>query len=285
MKKVIQVFVAAAIILQAANLCPASAPATSQKETKLRLCTFNIRGDKPSDGPNQWVHRKDWLCEIIRNNDFDIVGFQEAVLKQFEDILERVPHGFVGIRGLYNPIIYKTERFELLQTDTFWLSETMAPGSVGWDGKYDRYCTWARFKERKSGNVFLVFNTHFDHRGVNARTKAAELMIAQIKRIAKEGEPVFFCGDLNRRDTTEAYKLLAAVFNDTYITAPVKTGPMNTAHSWGRIEPIHRIDYIFVNNEVNVTDYHVIDDKRGDNLYPSDHYPVYINAIIGKKKP
>lgn len=285
MKKTIQIFATVLIMLQAAALCPAGASAGVQagKETNLRICTFNIRGDKPSDGPNQWTHRKDWLCEIILRHDFDIVGFQEAVLGQFEDILDRVPHGFVGIRGLYDPIIYKTDRFELLHTETFWLSETMMPNTVGWDGKYDRYCTWARFKERKSGNVFLVFNTHFDHRGLEARKKAAELMIGQIKRFAGNGEPVFFLGDLNSRDMTEAYKMLAAAFNDTYITAPVKTGPMNTAHSWGRIEPIHRIDYIFVNNEVKVTDYHVIDEKRGENLYPSDHYPVYINAIIGKK--
>ena len=68
--------------------------------------------------------------------------------------------------------------------------------------------------------MFLVFNTHFDHRGLEARKKAAELMIGQIKRFAGNGEPVFFLGDLNSRDMTEAYKMLAAAFNDTYITAP-----------------------------------------------------------------
>ena len=247
-------------------------------DTHIRISTYNIRGDEPRDGPSQWVFRKDSLCKIMLENDFDIVCFQEAVQAQLEDVLEITPYAFVGIRGLYNPILYKSDKYELLHTETFWLSETMEILSKGWDGKYDRYCTWAKFRDRLSGRVFFVFNTHLDHRGMIARPAAAALIVQQIKRFVKD-EPVFFCGDMNSTDDTEAYQAITSEFLDSRLLAPKIYGPVGTAHNFGKVEPV-KIDYIFVNDKIEVVDYSTIDEEYGNGFYPSDHYPVFINAIL-----
>ena len=98
-------------------------------DCNIRFCTYNIRGDLPNDGINSWKFRKDSLCKIIKHHDFDIVCMQEVLANQLEDIEKATGYAFVGIRGLYNPIFYKAERFELLHNEMFWLSETMAPFS------------------------------------------------------------------------------------------------------------------------------------------------------------
>ena len=248
------------------------------ENTQIRIATYNIRGDKPEDGPSQWVFRKDSLCKIMFENDFDIVCFQEAVKEQLEDVLNLTPYSFVGIRGLFNPILYKSDKYELLHTETFWLSETMEVNSKGWDGKYDRYCTWAKFRERLSGRIFFVFNTHLDHRGVIARSAAATLILQQIKRFVKD-EPVFLCGDMNSKDDTDAYQTFTSEFLDSRRLTALIYGPEGTAHNFGKVKPV-KIDYIFVNNKIQVVDYYTIDEEYGNGFYPSDHYPVFINAIL-----
>lgn len=246
----------------------------------IRFCTYNIRGDMPKDGVNQWVFRKDSLCKIVRQNNFDILCLQEVLANQLEDILDATGYGFVGIRGLFNPILYKTERFELLHNEIFWLSETMDPYSKGWDGKYDRYCTWAKFKDKRTKQIFLVFNTHLDHRGAIAKKEGATLICRQIKRFAGD-YPVFLAGDMNSFDTTDAYQEFTAHLQDARTLAPQIYGPVGTAHNFGQVAPV-RIDYIFITDKIKVTDYTAIDEEYGNGFYPSDHYAVFVNAHFTK---
>lgn len=249
-----------------------------ENKVQLNICSYNIRGDKPVDGPSQWIFRKDSLCRIINENSFDIVCLQEAVQSQLEDILDRVNMEFVGVRGLFNPILFNSKRFELLHTEMFWLSETSNPCSVGWDGKYDRYCTWAKFKERETETEFFVFNTHLDHRGENAKREGAKLICEQAKHFAGNA-PIIICGDMNSKDTTDAYVVYTSNFNDSRIIAKKVEGPIGTAHNFGKVEPV-RIDYIFASNGIDILNYTVNDEEYGNGFYPSDHYPVYVKVDL-----
>lgn len=247
-------------------------------DCNIRFCTYNIRGDLPNDGINSWKFRKDSLCKIINNHDFDIVCMQEVLANQLEDIEQATGYAFVGIRGLYNPIFYKAERFELLHNEMFWLSETMAPFSKGWDGKYDRYCTWAKFRDRKSGRIFYVFNTHLDHKGRIAQQEGAALVCRQARKFAGDA-PLFICGDMNSFDTTDAYKEYTAHYKDSRTIAPHLLGPVGTAHNFGQVEPV-RIDYIFVNDKIRILDYAADDEHYPNGFFPSDHYAVFVNASL-----
>lgn len=252
----------------------------TQKKTQLNICSYNIRGDKPVDGASQWIFRKDSLCRIINENNFDIVCLQEAVAFQLEEILERVDMDFVGIRGLFNPILFNSKRFELLHTEIFWLSESSLPCSIGWDGKYDRYCIWAKFKERKTGEEFFIFNTHLDHKGENAKREGAKMICEKAKHFAGDA-PTIICGDMNSMDTTDAYTVFTANFKDSRKMASTVVGPLGTAHNFGKVAPV-RIDYIFVRNGIEILTYTVNDEEYGNGFYPSDHYPVYVKAKLSK---
>lgn len=253
------------------------------KDTRIRFCTYNIRGDLPRDTStvNAWKLRRDSLCKVILSHDFDIIGMQEVKAAQLDYIREATGYEYAGSRGLFNPVFYKADRFELLHTETFWLSETMEPFSKGWDGKYDRYCTWARFRDRASGAVFYVFNVHLDHRGVEARPQGAALLCREAERISA-GAPVFVCGDMNSTDTTAAYSVLSSRFRDSRKVAALVSGPEGTAHNFGAVDPI-RIDYIFINDGISVDRYDVEDESYPNGMYPSDHYAVFVDAVLKQR--
>lgn len=243
--------------------------------THICLGTYNIRGDM-ADGINNWIYRKDSLVKLMRRAKLDIVGMQEVMDNQLDDILDRTEYAWVGMRGTMNPILYNASKYELLHTELFWVSETLIPFSKGWDGKYDRYCQWAKFKDRSTQSIFYVFNTHLDHKGELARKEGAKVILSQMEKYAA-GAPVFVVGDMNSKDNTGAYASFTEKLKDARSLAPVKIGPEGTAHNFGRVAPV-RIDYIFVNDPVKIHRYVVDDEAYPSGLYPSDHYLVYVQA-------
>ena len=245
-----------AIALLAGLLWLGSCQPKENRDT-LRICTSNIRGDKPVDGVNQWQYRRDSLCNLYLHHALDVVGLQEAVPAQRADICRLTGYAFVGDSTLLDPILYNPARVEPLENGMFWYSESMMPHTRGWDAKYERYCTWARFKDKRNDKEFYVFNTHFDHRG----------------------DPLFIIGDLNSHDYTEAYRVMAANYTDSRLATPLAFGPEGTGHNFGGVHPV-RIDYIFVNDGVEILTYRAVDEAYEGNRFPSDHYPVYVEATI-----
>ena len=105
----------------------------------------------------------------------------------------------------YNPIFYRKDRLELLETGTVPYSETK--GTIGFGAMYARACTWAKFMDRKTGKIFYFFNSHFDHQGVEAREVSAEILVSAVRRIAA-GYPAFMTGDFNSDEDTVPYKII-----------------------------------------------------------------------------
>ena len=275
MKRIFQIL-SVLLIITIGTHTPAQGKKTS--ESNIRFCTYNIQGDLPNDGINSWKFRKDSLCKIIRQHNFDIVCMQEVLANQLEDIEKATGYAFVGIRGLYNPIFYKADRFELLHNEMFWLSDSMEPFSKGWDGKYDRYCTWAKFRDTEDCRTFFVFNTHLDHVGETAKLEGARLICRKVKEMAAE-EAVFITGDMNSTPETAPIAAFNKEFSNSRDIAREKSGPAGTAHSYGKLYPPSQIDYIFVNEPVSVTKAVTIT-KMSDPVYMSDHYPIVITAYF-----
>lgn len=262
----------------------------------LTVASYNIRWNSPDDGVNKWEDRKEWLTKSIRFFEIDIVGAQEVTYSQLMDMEKLLPnHHFIGEgrgggkNGEYSPIFYAKDRFELLDSNTFWLSETpKITASKGWDAALPRIVTWAKFKDKKEGKTFYFFNTHFDHRGEMARQKSAELISAKIKEIAGD-QSVVLSGDFNTAPNSEPHKILLrdqikdAFFNlnkDQIYT------PGYTFNSWD-VEVSgdrYRIDYVFYKGEdLHPVKYQVLDGQRG-RRFISDHFPViveftYINYL------
>lgn len=255
----------------------------------LHVATFNIRQKNNVDQGNLWDDRKKAVNDLIKFHQFDIFGVQEAYKVQIDDMLAQLPgYAYIGVgrddgheKGEYSPILYNTTRFKMLESGTFWLSntDTKTPNK-GWDAALPRVCTWGIFRDNKSKKKFIFMNTHFDHIGVEARRESAKLILAKAQELAKN-LPLILTGDFNVDETNEAYFTLANsdIVKDTYDLASIVYEPNSTFNSWGKnIKPKSRIDHIFITKPYKVKRYGVLTDTYLGK-FPSDHYPVYAELI------
>ncbi|WP_079711718.1 endonuclease/exonuclease/phosphatase family protein [Salegentibacter salinarum] len=257
-------------------------------ESDLTVASYNIRWNSPDDGINIWENRKEWLTQSIKFFEVDIFGAQEVTFTQLKDMAGFLPaYQYIGegreggAKGEYSPIFYAKDRLEVLDSSTFWLSETpQTTASKGWDAALPRIVTWAKFRDKKDGDIFYFFNTHFDHRGVIARKKSAELIAYKINEIAGDG-PVILSGDFNTAPDSKPHKiLLKNKLEDTFLSLSQEQRytPGYTFNSWD-VEASgdrYRIDYIFYRGEeLSPLKYHVLDGQRGKRFI-SDHFPVIV---------
>lgn len=261
--------------------------AFAQKNT-INVASYNIRYNTANDGINAWPNRKENVKGLIRFHEFDIFGVQEALIGQLKDIAELQDYVFIGKGrddgkegGEHSAIFYKKDRFKLLKSGDFWLSETPDKPGKGWDATCcNRICSWGKFQDLSSKKEFFFFNVHFDHQGVEARRQSGHLMTKKITEIAGKST-VILTGDFNSTPETEQIKTISALINDTHdVTKQTPYGPEGTFNSFKFEAPMkNRIDYIFVSKNIDVLKYGVLTDAK-DQRYPSDHQPVLIKAAI-----
>jgi endonuclease/exonuclease/phosphatase family metal-dependent hydrolase len=258
----------------------------------LNVMTFNIRLNTSADSLNAWPYRKDKAASQVLFHDVNILGVQEALYDQMMDLQQRLTaFKYVGggrddgkQKGEFSAIFYDTTRLQLLQTQTFWLSEQpTVPGSKGWDAAITRIVTWARFKDRKTKKEFFAFNTHFDHMGKIARRESAKLLLKKIKEIAGN-HPVVVTGDFNSKPSDEPIQIIVDDQNPDKLTDTKKIclkphyGPDGTFNGFQSKELDNKpIDYIFIKNGFKVLK-HATLSQTWEGRFSSDHFPVF--AII-----
>lgn len=258
----------------------------------MRVMTFNVRFDNPADGPDAWSARRDRVAATILDARADVVGVQEALPHQLQELDALLPgYAWIGVGrdadlgGEHSAIVFREERLEPLESGTFWLSETPeATGSRGWDAAFPRIVTWARFRDRANGRSFHLFNTHFDHVGETARRESARLLARRIREIAGTSGPVVVTGDFNATPESEPVTTLmreAGVRDARAVSAAPPTGPDSTWNAFRAIEPGRRIDFVFVGDRVSVRS-HAIIDRTFEGRFPSDHLPVLAELTLGR---
>ncbi|MBF0761317.1 endonuclease/exonuclease/phosphatase family protein [Dysgonomonas mossii] len=264
------------------------------KPLELNVMTFNIRLDVPSDSLNSWQYRKDNAAEMVRMNDVDILGMQEVLLNQMNDLKERLPqYTAIGVgredgadKGEFSPIFYKKDRFSAIESGTFWVSETPElAGSKGWDASYIRVATWAILKEKATGKEIFAINTHLDNDGLIARKEGGNLLLKKAEDLGK-GLPIVLTGDFNDTPQSEAIKNITDASKTNHLldskTIALKTSGTDwTFHNFGRLAESERplIDYIFVSKQIKVQDYVVLPDTL-NGTFVSDHKPVLSKITI-----
>jgi len=269
---------------------PVQANANTQGPNKLRVMTYNIRFDNPADGVHAWPNRKELVASVIRFHKVDIIGIQEALEHQIQDVIDLLPgYDWVGVGrdedggGEFSAILYRSSVVAVKAAQTFWLSETPdEPGSKSWDSSLPRIATWAHFVTSSDGRELFVLNTHFDHRGEQARLESARLIKEQVSKLAY-GLPVIVMGDLNA--TAEQPPLV--LLSDTPLSdgrslhdgfdhsIQPHHGPASTWTGFTKIEAERRIDYIFASEDLPIHYHAILTDKLEDR-YPSDHLPVLV---------
>lgn len=249
----------------------------------LNVMTFNIRLSLDSDKENSWENRKNDALQLLGYYHPDIFGVQEAVPQQMTDLKTGLKnYDFVGVgrddganKGEYSAIFYNTEKLQVLQSGTFWLSETPDQPSKGWDAAYNRVCTYALFKTKKGGRKFWAFNVHFDHVGNIARENSSKLILEKINTLNPRNFPVVLTGDFNLTDKTEPIKIISKTMSDSFYNCrKPHYGPTGTFTGFDvNSVPKDRIDYIFTKG-LSCQSIRTINDRRENLLYPSDHFPV-----------
>lgn len=258
------------------------------------IATYNIRYDGHTDLANDWVERKVPIAQFVLNYQVDIVGFQEVLHNQLLDLLQLLPnYTYVGVgrddgktQGEYAPIFYDSTKFIALQSGTFWLSPTPQIPSKGWDAALNRICTYALLQNKFNKELTWVFNTHFDHVGVEARLYSAELILHQIAELLqKQDAPVLLIGDFNMEDTDKGIELIVARFKDfSCVQVPDKKRrkkfheicfPPTFNGFTSTIFDDKRIDYIFGSEKIIPLKSLVIETPFGLS-FPSDHFPVLV---------
>ncbi|RZJ20076.1 MAG: endonuclease/exonuclease/phosphatase family protein [Acinetobacter sp.] len=255
----------------------------------FNIATFNIRYDNPRDSGNLWVDRAPIVSNLIRFHEFDVFGVQEGLKNQLDDISKALPEYARYGRGRddgkeageHSAIYYKKDKFKLLKSGDFWLSETPNTPGKGWDATCcNRICSWVYLEDIKTNKKFYTFNVHFDHQGVVARKESGKLMVQKIKEIAVN-EPVLLTGDLNGNRESEWYLSIAnsGVIKDTFTN--VKYPYYNNSSSNGFRTPrgMGVIDHIFMSKQFKATRWGILTDTYFGK-YPSDHFPVIATVSL-----
>jgi endonuclease/exonuclease/phosphatase family metal-dependent hydrolase len=263
--------------------------AMSVPAQELDIMTYNIKLDYPKKGENSWENRKPMLIGQLRFYEPDVFGVQEALPNQVKDLSsELVNYDVVGQgrdgkdQGEYSAVFYKKEQFNVINSSTFWLSETPEKVSKGWDAALNRICTYMLLESVESKKRFWVFNTHFDHVGVVARQQSSKLIVEKIKKLNKGNHPVILMGDFNLEPDSESIQWIKTFLKDSKeISKMTPFGPLGTFNGFHFNEPVNRrIDYIFVSDSnIKVEKIGVLSDSK-DCKYPSDHFPVFLKLAF-----
>jgi endonuclease/exonuclease/phosphatase family metal-dependent hydrolase len=257
---------------------------------QINIVTFNIRLNTPDDGVNAWPNRVQMVTGLLRFHEADIFGMQEALYGQIKDIEKEMPdYEWFGVgrddgdkAGEFCPLFFNPKKFILLEEGHFWLAEDCNKPGLGWDAACNRLVTWGKFQSKVTGKRFFVFNTHFDHVGVEARKNSAQLIRNKIRELSGEsGLPVILTGDFNLTPDTEPIALIKKYLKDSReISEQPPYGPVGTFNGFKPgTEGNNRIDYIFVNDMIKVLKYGVLSETM-QNRTPSDHLPVFVKVQL-----
>lgn len=268
---------------------------------QFHVASYNVRYANPTDEQrgNGWSRRCPVICDQIAYESFDLIGMQEVLKTQFDDLSDRLSqdYGCFGVgrndgkmSGEYAPIFYKKDRFILLDSGCFWLSATPDKPSVGWDAKYPRICVWVQLRDRSTGNTLYFLNTHFDHVGEQARQESARMIVEWIQKHSDQCETIL-TGDFNVDQRSASYHELvkAGILADSFEVAAARMATTGTVNGFNPQRwTDQRIDHVLVTRGIEVLRYGLLtnlywtSDHAGNReaRLPSDHYPVSVYLKI-----
>ena len=259
----------------------------SKKVEPLPVMSFNVRYGTARDGDYVWENRKDAACAMIADQHPAVFGVQEALDFQLTYFQEHCPgYEYVGVgredgvhEGEHMAVFYDSERIELKEWGTYWLSETPFKPSLGWDAACRRTATWTLLLDKATGRQFYFVNTHLDHVGVEARRKGLLLLVDRIAAMNPDGFPMVLTGDMNVAPDDPCLNELRTLMQDARQTAPV-TDDQTTYHGWGEVDK-EPIDYVFYAGFAGCDKFEVVRQPYEGVDYVSDHYPVKATLRYG----
>ncbi len=259
----------------------------AETEQEVTIMSYNLKFG--GSGKYDVDHRAPLVKENIEAFHPDSFGTQECNefwFNYLSDNLEDYEGVGIGRDGNReseaSPVFYLKDKYELVDSGTFWLSETPDEVSKGWDGMYKRVCTYAVLKDKETGFEYAHFNAHFDHLGIAARLESVSVVSSKIAEKCG-GIPVVFTGDLNDEEGSVMYnRILESGMRDSKFLAE-ETMSHGTYHGYSKITELMRvkpIDFCFVNDMCTGVSSYFVDTQKYDGIYPSDHHPIIIELTL-----
>lgn len=243
----------------------------------MKLVTFNIRCDYGQDGANNFCFRRPLILEKLRREAPDVICFQE-VLPHVALWLKEALEGYYVIgcgrsetlEDEQLAVAYRKDRLNLIQMETFWLSETpCTPGS-----RYPRQsicprtATEAVFENLSDRTVFRLVNTHLDHEHPEARSRGLTQILEKLAQSRLfPNAPAVITGDMNAEPGSPE---MSALLSSPYQNVTANIGV--TYHGYGCGDPPCSIDYILTRGFICESVEKWTDSRNG--VFLSDHYPV-----------
>lgn len=260
-------------------------PAGVQGAPPLRFMTFNIRYDNPGDAPNHWEARRGLVADRIRAGRPDVLALQEGLPHQMSWLREELGgYSVVGCgrdgdgANEWTALLIRDERLKVLSQGRQWLSDTPdQPGSIGWGASLPRLIVWADLQDLTADKRLLACGTHFDHESAESREKGARAMVSLLAERERAADAVAVLGDLNA--TQETAEMRTLLSGPPRLTDPLADSPLqaSTFNAFQAPEPGMRIDYVLLSAGLKAAGAQ-IDDARPGGRWPSDHFPVTVEA-------
>ena len=258
----------------------------TKEENIMRIMSFNIRC--ANVGSDTWEDRIGIVSQTMLDSDADSIGVQEATPEWMATLKETVSekYAYVGVgrddgdnEGEYSAIFYLKDKYNVVESGTFWLSETPEKPSFGWDAACRRVCTWAVLENKENGEKYVHINTHFDHVGITARKNSVDMIVEKAKEFSDL--PVVFTADMNVRQDSDNYKQFvdSGVLFDTKFAAPDSMSYCTYHDTKPEKHEKDIIDYVMINNHFKAISYRVVTEGI-DGRFVSDHYPIYADIEI-----
>ncbi len=273
------------------------APGTAVVEgTPMKVMSYNIRYSNTIDlGDTSWDSRRQPSIDMIRDENPDIIGLQEPRPDQREDLAtalgdtytlySAVDNGVADNRTGHTAIMYRTDRFTVLDKGHFWLSPTPDVESrPAWGATDTQYRTtiWLHLYDNVAKKEFYFFNTHLPYKSEDnvARTESVKLNVARMKEKAGRSTPVFITGDMNcsyystdeRRVALEPYYEWMWAAREEAVNLNPEVYSFN-GFGEGTPAPRWNLDHIFY-RKVTPLEFKVVDSHDYGVDYVSDHYPI-----------
>lgn len=253
---------------------------------ELTLVSYNVRCYSPFDTfQKSWFYRAELVSADMAEIMPDIVCLQEMNFLHYNYLRDVMP-GYDSLIKYRNnsvlgegcAIFYRSDRFEMIESGHFWLSETPEVKSKDWDSAHYRICVYVCLKDLNTGKEFIVFNTHLDHKSEEARIKGIEVVLEKIA--ALEGRPAFLLGDMNATEESRTIQFTKESFSNAKEIANVSKGSSYTYNNWGASEGKRCLDYILISRGDATVDEYAVANNNHYGVYSSDHCPVYVRVRL-----
>lgn len=262
-----------------------------KSEEATRVMSFNLRC--ANDGIQTITNRSKVAVEVIKQYAPDSFGVQECTPRWKRILAANVGDKYACVgaaRDYYGPfteyssIYYLKDKYNLIDSGTFWLSETP---EKRWTKSFDSACfrvaSWALLEDKETGLRYTHINTHLDHVLETTRESQMKVLIECVNKVAN-GSPIIMTGDFNAYEDSLVYAVACDSFNDTKKVAKSSDDGRTFTSYGNKADDSHKgpgaIDFIFADKTLEVDTYKIIRNTVQD-IYPSDHFPIVADIRLG----